>query len=164
VPCLYDSVTRLSRMQRIHPSALSNCYPPISSPDFSVLFREVVVPSTLSSTPRGSPLLKLDAVYNLQGEKSLTCSAEHPLSRAPRGGSVFPLHFRGGGILHPLLNHLRLPAAPVRCFVQSAKRTTADFRYRTTSSWASVSRRACLFERHFTTHWYSVPCGFLPLR
>jgi hypothetical protein len=58
VPCSHDPVTRLSRMQRIHPSALSNCYPPFTSPDFSVLFREVVVSSTLSSTLCGSPLLK----------------------------------------------------------------------------------------------------------
>ena len=32
--CLHDPVARLSRMQRIHPSALSNCYPAITSPDF----------------------------------------------------------------------------------------------------------------------------------
>ena len=33
--CLHDPVTRLSRLQRIHPSALSNCYPPITSSDFN---------------------------------------------------------------------------------------------------------------------------------
>ena len=32
--CLHDPVTRLSRLQRIHPSALSNCYPAITPPDF----------------------------------------------------------------------------------------------------------------------------------
>jgi hypothetical protein len=58
VPCSNDPVTRLSRMQRIHSSAPSNCYPPITSPDFSTLFRGMVISSALSSTSCGSPLLK----------------------------------------------------------------------------------------------------------